>query len=301
MTYEQDKTMRRLLAALMLLTVAIVAEADNAAAGVPGGWTRVYMASADGSVVVGGLASPGTRFAAPAAPLRAPIVGLSVVGRRSRPTGAPADDRYWLAGADGGVFAMNGADFFGSAAEIELHQAIVGIASTPTGLGYWLVGRDGGVFTFGDAAFHGSLAEMKLDAEIVGIAPSPSGDGSWLASADGGVFSFGDAVFAGSAKRLRLRAPVIAIAAPTIGPGYRLLAADGGVFAFGGATYEGRPRRSLGPLVPALLPACGDFGTYAAVTRQGVGWRTGFRCTNDTMTPAGPYVAADARRGYSAA
>jgi hypothetical protein len=64
---------------------------------------------------------------------------------------------YWLAAADGGVFAFGDARFFGSLAGSRLVGTVVGIAPTPDGRGYWLATADGGVFCFGDARFFGSL------------------------------------------------------------------------------------------------------------------------------------------------
>ena len=57
---------------------------------------------------------------------------------------------YWLAAADGGVFAFGRAAYAGSAADAGLQRAVVGVASTNSANGYWLVARDGGVFAFGD-------------------------------------------------------------------------------------------------------------------------------------------------------
>ena len=64
---------------------------------------------------------------------------------------------YWHAAADGGVFALGTAPFFGSMGGHPLNAPVVGIASTPDHGGYWLVATDGGVFSFGDALFQGSM------------------------------------------------------------------------------------------------------------------------------------------------
>jgi hypothetical protein len=47
---------------------------------------------------------------------------------------------------------------------------VVGMASSPSGLGYWLVGSDGGIFAFGDAHFAGSTGSLNLVAPVVGLA-----------------------------------------------------------------------------------------------------------------------------------
>ena len=153
---------------------------------------------------------------------------------------SPAAGRgYWLAGADGGVFALGDAPFYGSAGALRLRRPIVGVTATPTGAGYWLTASDGGVFAFGDAAYRGSMGGGALNAAIVGMTPTPTGLGYWLAAADGGVFAFGDARFLGSMAGNRLKAPIVGISATPGGRGYRLVASDGGVFAFGDAAFLG--------------------------------------------------------------
>jgi hypothetical protein len=91
----------------------------------------------------------------------------------------PSGTGYWIASADGGVFAFGNAQFYGSMAGQHLNAPICGIEATPDGQGYWLIGADGGVFAFGDAAFFGSAANLQLNAPIVGMASStPAGAGS---------------------------------------------------------------------------------------------------------------------------
>ena len=159
----------------------------------------------------------------------------SLVGIASAPSGA------WLATANGGVFAICGASFFGSMGGARLNAAVSGIAATPDGNGYWEVGADGGVYAFGDAGFYGSMGSRPLNLPIVGIAASPDGRGYWLVASDGGVFAFGDAGFSGSMGGRSLNAPMVGIAANPTGSGYWTVAGDGGVFAFGGAPYLGSP------------------------------------------------------------
>ena len=151
---------------------------------------------------------------------------------------APTPDGvgYWLATADGGVFAYGDAPFYGSATAMNPDQPIVGMAATPDGGGYWLVGSDGGVFSFGNAQYYGSTAG-KGSARIVGMAATPDGGGYWLVGSDGGVFAYGNATFHGSIAGQALNGPIVAITAD--GGGYRLVGSAGAVFAFGGASFYG--------------------------------------------------------------
>jgi hypothetical protein len=171
--------------------------------------------------------------------LNAPIVGIASYDN------SPG---YWLAGADGGVFAMGGVGFFGSAATMHLNAPIVGIAATPDGQGYYLVGADGGVFAFGDATFQGSMGGKALHAPIVGISTDPLTGGYRLVAGDGGVFGFG-APFLGSMAGTTLAQPIVGIATDVFTGGYWLAASDGGVFAFGSPFYGSWVAVSSGPIV----------------------------------------------------
>jgi hypothetical protein len=55
-----------------------------------------------------------------------------------------------------------------------LNQPVVGMATSPDGLGYWEVASDGGIFSFGDAVFHGSMGGTPLNQPVVGMAASPA-------------------------------------------------------------------------------------------------------------------------------
>lgn len=164
----------------------------------------------------------------PPVDVNAPLVGIAAA-----PMGA------WLVTSDGGVFAVCGAPFYGSAGAIRLNEPIVGVAPTPDGGGYWVVASDGGVFAYGDASFYGSTGAIKLNEPIVGMASTPDGKGYWLVASDGGVFAFGDAAFEGSMAGKGLTAPMVGIAANPDGTGYWTVASDGGVFSFGDAPFLG--------------------------------------------------------------
>jgi len=185
---------------------------------------------------------------------------------------APAAGRgYWVASADGGVFALGDAPFLGSAGAAHLTAAVVGLAAAPSGAGYWLVARDGGVFSFGDATYRGSMGGGHLNAPIVGMAPTPTGNGYWLAAADGGVFAFGDARFLGSLGATRLNRPIVGISATPGGRGYRLVASDGGVFAFGDARFYGSTASlTLKAPIVAMRPTASGRGYHLVGADGGI-------------------------------
>ncbi len=183
-------------------------------------------------------------------------------------TPAPADG-YWLAAADGGVFAYGDVGFYGSMGGKPLNAPIVGIDSTPDHGGYWLVASDGGVFAFGDAVFYGSMGGKHLNAPMVGMTETSDGGGYWLAAADGGVFAFGDAAFDGSAAGQHLAAPVDHIDRAEHGAGYYLLGADGGVFTYGDAPFYGSHAGSLLAAPVVGLTKTADDGGYWLAAADG--------------------------------
>jgi hypothetical protein len=199
------------------------------------GSATTFATTPNGTVYQNGQALPNELSPA------APIVGIAQL------TGLGTNGQYWLVGRDGGVFALDGAPFYGSMAGNELNAPIVGILPTPTGHGYWLVAADGGVFAFGDASFLGSMGDHPLNAPIVGMAIGGNDVGYYLVGADGGVFAFGGAPFYGSMAGRALNGGVVGISstssltssAGTIaGSGYFLAGSDGGIFAFGNAPFS---------------------------------------------------------------
>jgi hypothetical protein len=103
---------------------------------------------------------------------------------------------YWLAAADGGVFAFGDAPSLGSLANVALNKPVVGIAATPSGNGYWLAAADGGVFAFGDARFLGSGGHSCCaPPSVTVLVPTTAGDGYWLVWQDGVISNYGRAGF----------------------------------------------------------------------------------------------------------
>ena len=77
----------------------------------------------------------------------------------------PADGSgYYLAGADGGVFAY-GAPFMGSASGVT-NQPIIGIAAGAS-TGYVLTGQSGAVFAYPSSNFYGS--QSSGSSPVVGV------------------------------------------------------------------------------------------------------------------------------------
>jgi hypothetical protein len=189
-----------------------------------------------------------------------------VVGMAPNPATSTTDQGYWLASADGGVYAMGNAGFYGSLGALRLAGPVVTIASTPDGRGYWMAALDGGVFAFGDAGFYGSMGGHPLNKPVVGMAPTPDGHGYWLVASDGGVFAFGDATFLGSMGGTPLVAPVVGMAALRHGTGYWLVAADGGVFAYGAPFYGSAGGAPLGDPVAGMASMPDDGGYYLVGT-----------------------------------
>jgi len=97
-----------------------------------------------------------------------------------------------LGAADGGVYAVGNAGYYGSLGALHLQGPIVAMAATPDGKGYWLVASDGGVFAFGDATFYGSAAGTSGDP-VQRLVSSPRGSGYWIVRQNGDAVPYGDA------------------------------------------------------------------------------------------------------------
>jgi hypothetical protein len=199
------------------------------------------------------------------------LLPAGVCGRSRNPASHPSSSSsrgYWVAGADGSVFALKGAPFKGTP-HGRVFGRIIGMGATKTGKGYYMLDMAGRVFTFGDARSRGSMVGKRLNAPIIAMAATPSGRGYWLLGRDGGVFTFGDAKFYGSTGNRRLNKPIISMTPTKSGRGYWLLASDGGVFSFGNARFHGSTgnRRLAAPVISMAAAPSGRG--YWLVARDG--------------------------------
>ena len=175
---------------------------------------------------------------------------------------------YWIASANGSVYAKKGAPYKGGAGG-HVNGHIVGLAATHSGNGYYLLDSAGNMFTYGDAHSYGSMAGKHLNAPIIAMTATSTGHGYFLLGRDGGVFTFGDARFDGSTGGKHLNAPIISMAATTTGHGYWLLASDGGVFTFGDAKFHGSTggKRLAAPMISMATAPSGKG--YWLIARDG--------------------------------
>ncbi len=233
-------------------------------------------------------------------PLNAPIVGAAPV-----PGGGPSGHGMWFAGADGGVYAVGGAPFYGSTGALDLQGPMVGFAPTADGMGYYMVALDGGVFAFGDAHFWGSMGGKPLNQPIVGMATTADDGGYWLVAGDGGLFAFGDAGFYGSTGSQSIPAMVVAMASTTDGAGYWLVGGNGAVYPFGDAKSFGDASKfSLDASVVGILPTADDGGYWLAASDGGVftfgdAVYMGSAASGPAATPVSAIIGTPDGGGYS--
>jgi SpoIID/LytB domain protein len=194
------------------------------------------------------------------------IPGASDVG--GGPSGGVGG--YWLAAADGGIFAFGDAPFYGSIGGRPLNAPIVALAPTGNHRGYWEVASDGGIFNFGDAPFDGSMGGQPLNQPVVGMAADPATGGYWEVARDGGIFSF-DAPFYGSMGGQPLNQPIVGMAPTPDAKGYWLVAADGGIFSFGDATFYGSTgNRALNQPIVGMAPTPDAKGYWLVAADGGI-------------------------------
>jgi CHAP domain len=200
----------------------------------------------------------------------APFLGSPAGDRLAAPivsmTGLPTGRGYWLAGANGAVFAYGQARNYGGAERDDLRSPVVNITATPDGEGYWLVTAGGSVWAYGDAHDYGSITPGATPYPVVGFASTPDGEGYWMATSHGQVYSFGEARYHGSLGQTNLHSlPVVAIGSSQDGDGYWLVQGGGEVVPYGDAPRLGEMRGHPPVVGMAVTPdgrgywlACGD-------------------------------------------
>jgi len=296
----------RRLVATVAAVVALVSGVAVATAA-PAVATTVGQALAAPHIYAGGGV---LGFGAPqvAPPLTTPLNSV-VVTMAANPAATAAHEGYWLASADGGVYAQGDAGYYGSLGNERLQGPVVAMAATPDGRGYWLAALDGGVFAFGDAHFYGSMGAVRLNQPIVGMASTADGKGYWLVASVGGVFAFGDAPFLGSMGGTPLVSPVTGMAPTHHGLGYWLVAGDGGIFTFGDATFHGSTGGTvLNDPVVSMAATPDDGGYYMVATDGGIfafgdapyygSLGAGLDGNPDVVLPVAQIVLAQGKTGY---
>lgn len=185
------------------------------------------------------------------------------------PVARPGDG-LWLAGADGHVYDVGDARFWGSAGGRVKNTAVVDIAVTPGAEGYWMVTYDGYVGAYGEATRWGDVAGQSL-APTVDIASDPSGSGYWTLSAAGEVHAFGSAARIEPAPgALPSGTTFVAMIAMADGDGYWMVDNVGNVVGVGSAPFYGSAVGFVDPDDPVVDMAPRPFGDgYWLVTRSG--------------------------------
>jgi len=218
---------------------------------------------------------------------------------------------YWMAAADGGVFSLGGAPYYGSMGGQHLNAPVVGIAATwgsshgaaphsagpGTATGYDEVAADGGIFTFGSAGFYGSMGGKPLNQPVVGLAVDATQGGYWEVAEDGGVFAFGDAPYVGSLPALGAHVTdIVGMAATSDRQGYWLVGADGAVYAFGDAHYAGNATGSSPVTGIAGYGNTGYWVSHADGTVAALGTALPLGAVTN---PAAPVVGISSGVGFS--
>ena len=175
---------------------------------------------------------------------------------------------YWMAGADGAVFAFGGVADLGDAPTGD----VIDLEPTPTGNGYWIVTRDGTVFHFGDAPnFGDARGQLRAGERVVSMSTLPGNNGYWLFTDLGRVLPFGAAPFLGDLSASRLNGPVLGSIATPSGAGYYMVASDGGVFSYGDAAFYGSMGGArLNKPVVGLVPDRDNVGYWLVASDGGL-------------------------------
>ncbi|MGH9034820.1 MAG: phytase, partial [Acidimicrobiia bacterium] len=190
------------------------------------------------------------------------------------PSSVTTRSGYWMAGADGKVFAFGDATHTGDMSKsLPTGVKAVDLEPNPAGDGYWMVDERGTVAAFGWARHSGNLLRSTLGSgeTVVSLSATPTGRGYWIFTSRGRVTAFGDARHFGDLASVRLNGPVLDSITTPSGRGYYMVASDGGIFSFGDARFYG----SLGAIrlnqpVQSLVPDPDGAGYWLVASDGGV-------------------------------
>jgi hypothetical protein len=177
---------------------------------------------------------------------------------------------YWMAGADGGVFAFGAAGFHGTVART---GGVVDVDAAPDACGYWISEADGTVTALGAAAAlePPDRSRWTADERLAAMSPSPSGLGAFWFTNLGRVLSQGGTPGLGDVRGLRLNGPILDGVATPSGRGYYMVGSDGGVFTFGDARFRGSMGgQRLNAPVQTLVPTPSGGGYWLVAADGGV-------------------------------
>jgi hypothetical protein len=221
----------------------------------PGGATLVPQADGGTAAVTGGGA-----VAVTVHPRLASAFGCA-------PAGAAG---YWMAGADGGMFAFGAAGFHG---RVIRTGGVVDVDASPDACGYWISEADGAVTALGAAAAlePPDRSRWTADERLAAMSPSPSGLGAFWFTNLGRVLSQGGTPGLGDVRGLALNGPILDGVSTPSGHGYYLVASDGGVFTFGDARFRGSMGgQRLNAPVQTLVPTPSGGGYWLVASDGGV-------------------------------
>jgi hypothetical protein len=168
----------------------------------------------------------------------------------------PLATGYWGLGNDGGVFAVGGANYYGSlpGSGVTVSDAVA-LAPTPSGNGYWIVRAGGGgvIANYGEAGPYGT---GSLSNPAVGVAsyPGPS-QGFWIVDNQGNVDAFGSSAYLGGGGLSN----VVGLIPTADGNGYWIITSSGGVHNYGTAAAIGSFTPSFPVVIGARTPDGGGF------------------------------------------
>ena len=143
----------------------------------------------------------------------------------------------WLVDANGGIFSIGGAPFYGSA-KLANHLAspVVGHGPRPpVAAATGMTASDAACSPMATGRSTAPWGADRLNEPISPWPPTPDHKRVLVVASDGGMFAFGDANFTGRREALHRYVPIVGRKSTSDGKGYWLVAGDGGIFNYGDA------------------------------------------------------------------